>query len=343
MISYRENPANEPSSIASYCLMLADLFEAQGLDAGRIFLNAGLSLSALRGSTGRVPIFQIRLLWQQAVALSGNPSIALGTSRVLSPMSYSSMSIAALSSGSLRGAIDKYVRYSRIVTDAIDIRVEDSGDFTSVIVKNYNEFRAPEAMECCLTSILTHCRQLLPNDGIAPAVIELERDKPSNENLFSSQMQSKIRFSAPGNRLIFRNRDIAKPIPGYCRELETQIVQHCDIMLGQRASVSWSTRARQQILRHLHVGTVSERSVAGGLHTSVDTLRRRLNGEGTSYRALLDDVRRTLAERYLENRDLSIKQISGTLGFANSSAFVRAFRRWTGHAPGIHRQEGALG
>lgn len=342
MVSYRENPANEPSSITSYCLMLADLFEAQGLDAGRIFLNAGLSLSALRGSTGRVPIFQIRLLWQQAVALSGNPSIALGTARVLSPITYSSMSIAALSSGSLRGAIDKYVRYSRIVSDAIDIRVEESGDYTSVIVKNYNEFRALEAMECCLTSILTHCQQLLPNDRIAPAFIELERDKPSNENLFAAQMQSKIRFSAPGNRMIFRNRDISKPIPGYCKELETQIVQHCDTMLGQRASVNWSTRARQQILRQLHVGAVSERSVAACLHTSVDTLRRRLNEEGASYRAILDDVRRTLAERYLDNRDLSIKQISGSLGFANTSAFVRAFRRWTGHPPGAHRLQDGL-
>lgn len=343
MVSYRQNSANEPSSIASYCLMLADLFAAQGLDARRIFLNAGLSLSALRGSTGRVPIFQIRLLWQQAVALSGNPSIALGTSRVLSPMSYSSMSIAALSSGSLRGAIDKYVRYSRIVSDTINITVEESSDFTSVIVKNYNTFRGPEAIECCLTSILTHCRQLLPNDGITPAFVELEREKPSNESLFSDQLQSQIRFSAPSNRLIFRNADIRKPIPGHCKELETQIVQHCDIMLGQRTSVNWSTRARQQILRQLHAGTVSEQSVASGLHTSIDTLRRRLNREGSSYRALLDDVRWTLAKRYLENRDLTIKQISGTLGFANSSAFVRAFRRWSGHAPGVHRQEGVLG
>jgi AraC-like DNA-binding protein len=63
------------------------------------------------------------------------------------------------------------------------------------------------------------------------------------------------------------------------------------------------------------------------------TLTRRLAQHGTSFTALLEEVRKHSASHYLKTSDHSIEDIAFLLGFSESSPFVRAFKRWTGMAP----------
>ena len=73
--------------------------------------------------------------------------------------------------------------------------------------------------------------------------------------------------------------------------------------------------------------------VAHDMSINVRTLQRRLAASGTPFRALLDDCRRQRATAALLNGTQSIGQISQSLGYSDPSHFVRAFHRWTGHAP----------
>jgi AraC-like DNA-binding protein len=73
--------------------------------------------------------------------------------------------------------------------------------------------------------------------------------------------------------------------------------------------------------------------VASMLHLSPRTLRRRLAEEGTSYRTLLDEVRGQLAEELLLNEQLTVEEVAQRLGYAETSSFTHAFRRWTGQGP----------
>ena len=63
------------------------------------------------------------------------------------------------------------------------------------------------------------------------------------------------------------------------------------------------------------------------------TLRRRLEEEGTSHRALVDEVRKELALSYVRDTSLSLGELAFLLGFSEAAAFHRAFRRWTGQRP----------
>ncbi|MFE2994474.1 helix-turn-helix domain-containing protein [Nocardia sp. NPDC059246] len=67
-------------------------------------------------------------------------------------------------------------------------------------------------------------------------------------------------------------------------------------------------------------------------------LRRHLEAAGTSYRALLDEVRRTLAEEMLTATPLSVDDIAIRLGYAEATPFIHAFKRWTGTTPAAHRR-----
>jgi len=77
--------------------------------------------------------------------------------------------------------------------------------------------------------------------------------------------------------------------------------------------------------------------VASDLNMSVRTLRRSLEAEGTSFRAIDQAVRRQRAEELLAEDQLSLERIAEFLGYATSAAFVRAFKRWRGTTPGRWR------
>ena len=63
------------------------------------------------------------------------------------------------------------------------------------------------------------------------------------------------------------------------------------------------------------------------------TLQRRLAAEGTSYSALLDQTRRSLARSYIAQRHLPLTEIAYMLGYSENSAFTRAFNNWYGSSP----------
>lgn len=83
-------------------------------------------------------------------------------------------------------------------------------------------------------------------------------------------------------------------------------------------------------------------TLARQCHLSEATLRRRLDDEGASYRVILADLRRDLAIGLLGDARLSIADVAAALGFAETSAFHRAFRKWTGARPGEYRPASRL-
>ena len=92
-------------------------------------------------------------------------------------------------------------------------------------------------------------------------------------------------------------------------------------------------RIRNVVIEMLPDGTVSLDAVAQRLHVSSRSLQRHLQDEGTSFNAVLDDIRGYLAVAYLRSGDRSIKEISYLLGYRDPSNFSRAFRRLTGVSP----------
>jgi AraC-like DNA-binding protein len=85
-------------------------------------------------------------------------------------------------------------------------------------------------------------------------------------------------------------------------------------------------------------GEVTEESLAASLNLSQSSLQRRLKKEGTTYRAVLQEVRCNLAGRMLADGSKTLNEIAFLLGFAELSAFSRAFKRWTGMAPSAYRK-----
>lgn len=146
-----------------------------------------------------------------------------------------------------------------------------------------------------------------------------------------------VRPNQPRNRVAgpLGMLDVALPQadPNTARMFERQCRQLLERRLA-RVGVTGQVRSR---LLHNPGSIPSMQDVADELHLDPRTLRRRLTDEGTSFRTLVDEVRRALAERLLLEH-VSIESIAHQLGYAETASFTHAFTRWTGSSPSRFRR-----
>jgi AraC-like DNA-binding protein len=95
---------------------------------------------------------------------------------------------------------------------------------------------------------------------------------------------------------------------------------------------------RRALAESLRGGDASISAVSKRLGMSARTLQRKLSDLGTSHQELLDDMRRDLSRKYLQESGMAICEVAFLLGFSDTSVFHRAFRRWTGETPGEYQK-----
>lgn len=110
------------------------------------------------------------------------------------------------------------------------------------------------------------------------------------------------------------------------------------LLVKYRDQSSLTERIRRLLRRHLSGELPSLEDVSDSLAMTPQTLRRRLRDEGQGYQNIKDDLRRDVAIEYLGQPELTLLDIANRLGFSEASTFHRAFKGWTGLAPGAYRQ-----
>ena len=98
-----------------------------------------------------------------------------------------------------------------------------------------------------------------------------------------------------------------------------------------------SGHVRHIVVEHLGGQPLTPDGIAKTLGVSRRTLTRRLTDEHTTFRSILDDVRRDFACALLQDRSLSIADVAYFLQYSEPTAFNRSFRRWTGRTPSEFR------
>ncbi|MGW4351171.1 AraC family transcriptional regulator [Nocardia sp. NPDC004582] len=147
-------------------------------------------------------------------------------------------------------------------------------------------------------------------------------------------------FGTSVDELAFDSSFLDVVLPQPTEQARSTCEQMCQELLARRYVRSgFAAVVRGVLIRD--PGVIPDQSaVAAGLFVSPRTLSRRLNEEGTSFRALLDEVRQTLSEELLDRTDMTTEQVAARLGYAEAASFIRAFRRWQGCPPQEYRARG---
>lgn len=163
----------------------------------------------------------------------------------------------------------------------------------------------------------------------------LDRDLPSDAfRLF----QAPLHYQDGQVGLRFEKRWLDLPVVQTVQSVEEFLRQApASLVVKFRDQASLTERIRRLLRRHLDGEMPSLEAVGKVLGVTPQTLRRRLQEEGQGYQAIKDDLRRDVAIEYLARPDLTLIEIANLLGFSEASTFHRAFKKWTGVAPGEYR------
>jgi AraC-like DNA-binding protein len=145
-----------------------------------------------------------------------------------------------------------------------------------------------------------------------------------------------VRFGRAHNRLHFPRAMFDEPLPQADPHTLEMCMAQCDVLMQSSESRRGITAlVRSKLFRDSGVFPTLP-AVADELDIHPRTLRRRLAEEGTSFRALLNEARSTVAVDLLRNVGLTVEEVSTRLGYTEVSTFSHAFRRWHGLAPSAY-------
>jgi AraC-like DNA-binding protein len=181
------------------------------------------------------------------------------------------------------------------------------------------------------------CRALT-GQGLVPQHFSICHHRSQGASEMARFVGREVEFGAERDEFALDADARALPIIHSDPYLNQLLLKYCEAAIAERAERARDvdrlrTKVENAISSLLPHGRVLTEDVARGLGMSRRTLARKLAAEGTSFNEILQDLRRDLAVRYLDDRKLHVSKIAWLLGFHEVSAFTHAFRRWTGQAP----------
>jgi len=314
--------------------MIHRALSAHGIDANALFRSAGLDPDRMRDSNARYPLTGMQRLWTQATAATADECFGLEVAQAWHPTTFHALGYSALASETLREALQRMVRYGRVVTTGAHLELQQNGD--AVTVKLLGTLPrgevVPASIDAGVASIVILCRQGR-GGKVDPVHVRLSRLEPTCSSRLQAFFGCPIDFGASENSLVFRATDLDALLPTANPVLLRVNEQVLTDYLARMERSEVTVQVQAKLVQLLPSGEVDESTIARALNLSLRSMQRKLKAQGMSFRKLLDDTRRQLAEQYLKDSTLSVSEIAYLLGFAEVSSFSRAFRRWTGHAP----------
>ncbi|GAA4709946.1 AraC family transcriptional regulator [Pseudonocardia yuanmonensis] len=148
--------------------------------------------------------------------------------------------------------------------------------------------------------------------------------------VFKEHFEVPVSCGHPRTELVYDPGFLDEPLPMASPHTAAVMIQQCERVRTERLHrTGIAAQVRAQLLgrESLDVGL---EEVAESLHYPPRTLRRRLAQEGTTFRAILDEVRWTLAEDLLRTPAVPRGELARRLGYRDWSSYLRARRRWQG-------------
>ena len=301
------------------------------LDADALARDARLDPARLDDPDARIPLSVDHRVWELAAQRSPDPAFALHFAAQVELGTFEALDYAIWCSATVDDALQRLVRFYRLLGDDLALSVVRSRDAVHLIRETLTEV-APRA-EAYLAVLVARARSLI---AAPPDVREVRfrHARPDDLRPYRAFFRCPVKFAAKTTELIIEARALQLPVATARPALAAILDRYMRDLLAQLPVPDvFARRVHDAIARSLHGGRPSVAITARQLNVSRRTLQRYLQQVGLSHRDLVDEVRRGLAERMLATPRLSIAEIAYLLGFETPSGFHKAYKRWHGEAP----------
>ena len=328
------------TKLASIQHILWEILEEYGIDPDPVFRRVNLDPALLFEPGSRYPLRDISALWREMERLIDDPCFGLKTDAYYHPSHFGTIGYAMLASATVRNALERLIRYHRVVSDAgFGALIEDRAAGTLTIELNWNDEPpwTPAREDAALTYILTSCRYTC-GKPLSPRRVELTHNQHRCLLQYEKYFGCRVELNRPAPLMSLSLADADRPL----RSGDEHLARFHDAIMDDYSSKLFEIRLIRSVQKflaaHLPDGPVTLEMTAKDLGMSTRKLQRDLKLEGTTFQELLNQTRRELAQRYVQDRQNDLTEVAFILGFADLSTFSRSFKRWTGTSPSKYRK-----
>lgn len=301
---------------------------------------AGIAPALLEKPENRIPFEQQQSLWALAVERAGGAAFGLQFARCIQPMSFGLLGYMVMNCGTIADCLEATVKYQFLAGQGGEFSLlrDDGGACLCYSPVNPEHPVTQHRVVAMLAANVSFGRWLV-GEPFGPRKVEFTHGAPGNAAEYEEFFGCPAVFGASRNGLHYSGEVLAMPVPNASEELLLLLAERADRLLANLSQSSAIAARIATLLATQLNNAVPDRSlIASQLGMSQRTLQRRLKDEGTSYQAVLDNTRHYMALELLRNTQIPLSRIAGQLGFAEPSAFYRAFKKWQGVTPGQYRE-----
>lgn len=313
------------------------LADELGGDAPGLLARFGLTPQALADDDSLIPIATNDLLLDVAAREWACPDLGLRLAESQDITILGPLAVAIESSSSVADALACASRFIFVHSPALRVGVEpDPRGTRGVVCLTYRKDLtdspySPQAMELGL-GLFHRIAVLLLGDVRPLRSVEIPHAPISPVARYTGYFGADVRFDAPVGGFRVEERVLDRQFQGANVAIRQLAIDHLARNFADPNQTD-TARVRRVMAESLGATLPTIDNVARLLALHPRTLQRRLAAEGTTFEAVLDELRRQSAIRYLTTTDLPMAQIAAMLSFSEQSALSRAVRRWCAASP----------
>jgi len=300
--------------------------------------QAGLQLCDVYKENGWVPFYVHARFFDLAAKALNDPCFTLKLSRTIDPRDFGAVVYMGTCSRTLGDSLLNLKQYFRIVTGAwnMEVLMQDEHVTLEFLPEKTDFFDYQPATEWFVANLI-HFYQFFIATDLPPREVHFVPQLGNQKNLvhYEKILGCKVRFGQRHCKVILRREDLKLPTRNPDDRLLGILKSHCDQLLREHELVQsvFLREIRKSIIDRLPGGGAKAKNIAIEMGMTERTMSRRLAEEDTCFSEICETLRYNLAMTYIQDKNLSLKQISYLLGYGNQSAFSVAFRRWRGCTP----------
>jgi AraC-like DNA-binding protein len=255
---------------------------------------------------------------------------------------YGAFGLAWKSAPDLRGSYARAERYALVLTSVATYEVEpvDGGAFMHLHRDGQRRLGLRLSNEATIASIVSISRQV-STQAFHPREVHFRHAAPETTRAHEDYFGCPVHFASDRDALRVAAESLDAPNKLGDASISRFFEAHLETAVSEfEDGKTLDRQVLPLISRSLSEGVPKISDVARQLGLSARTLQRRLADAGYTYQTLVDEARRQLSARLLEETDYPLSEISFMAGFADQSAFTRAFKRWEGQTPRSYRIRG---
>lgn len=312
---------------------MAAALAAAGADAAAALRSVGIEPADLADPERRVDLQRAFPFFERACELTGDPHFGLHSAALVPSGSLGAIEYAIKSCATIGDAIEQLARYYAVVDDRAALAIERRPGCYRIHYSPPPQLAPPRAAKEFLFAYMLERGRGFCGQPIRVLAVHFSHPEPPAAEVQHAFFGAPVHYAAAADVLELAPDAAELPLSARDETLSGVLGRVLEQMLQKLESKDLLRDVKRAIAKLLPRGAPSVEQVAAELVTSGRTLQRRLQESGTRFSEVVAGVQRELSLGYLADPALSIGEVAYLVGFADTTSFHRAFRRWTGSTP----------